>query len=79
MMATHEVLIVDDDPTSIETISACLEDEGYVPVPASTGEEALSIIAEGRTRLAIIDWKMPGMDGFERGRASRTSLMRGYV
>lgn len=59
------VLIVDDDPGSIQILSRLLMPEYGVRV-AKNGEKALEIIlSEERPDLILLDVMMPGMDGYE--------------
>ncbi len=68
------VLIVDDNATSREILSTRMTAWGMRPGEAVDGGEALNLLlraAEGGDpyRLAVIDMKMPGMDGEALGRA----------
>lgn len=62
-----EVLVVDDEPDIRELIGGVLEDEGYSVRSAATAEKALSVIAERKPDLVILDvWLQgSGMDGLE--------------
>ena len=59
-----QILVIDDDPTTLELVRSVLEANGYSCLSASSGEQALALI---RTTpgilLAISDINMPGMDG----------------
>ncbi|UQA59617.1 response regulator [Polyangium aurulentum] len=60
------ILVVEDDPDIRETIAQILDEEGYVPIVAENGQEALRRLAEGpRPRLILLDLMMPIMDGWE--------------
>jgi len=59
------VLIVDDDPFTVEMVRDALEGEGFLAPSASSGEEALCIMGEGKVDLILLDIMMPAMDGFE--------------
>ncbi|MDX1688892.1 MAG: response regulator transcription factor [Candidatus Promineifilaceae bacterium] len=61
------VLAVDDSMEALQIVRHTLEEAGFVPVTASSGEEAVDEVAEkGLPHLAVVDLKMPpGMDGFE--------------
>ncbi len=59
---TH-ILLVDDEPIVRESLSAWLEDEGFIVHAAESGEEALEQFAKAKPDVAVIDIKMPGMDG----------------
>lgn len=63
---TQRILVVDDDPDIQRIVSLRLDQAGYEVVTASSGQHALEIIGRlGLPHLAIVDIKMPGMDGFE--------------
>lgn len=61
------VLVVDDSAEALQIVRHTLEESAFIPVPASSGEEALDEVAgKGLPHLAVVDLKMPpGMDGFE--------------
>ncbi|MCG2677836.1 response regulator, partial [bacterium] len=62
-MAKEKILVVDDEKDARETICEFLEEEGYEPVEARDGKEALEKTKKEVLSLALIDLKMPGMDG----------------
>jgi DNA-binding NtrC family response regulator len=62
-MAT--VLIVDDDAALREGMAEALTDLGHAPVEAADGAAALTILARGGVDMALLDLRMPGMDGME--------------
>jgi two-component system, NtrC family, response regulator AtoC len=57
------VLIVDDEANMRWVLQRALEKAGYEPVSAANGHEALNAAARQRIDLALLDLKMPGMDG----------------
>ena len=61
------VLVVDDDEDIREMIRAVLEQEGYLAILASDGEEALACLHQRSIRigLVVLDLLMPKMDGWE--------------
>ncbi len=74
-MAT-KVALVDDDQNILTTVSILLESEGFVVNCFSDGEEALAAFAENPPDLAVLDIKMPRMDGMELlNRLRRTSAV----
>jgi DNA-binding response OmpR family regulator len=65
------VLIADDDPDILELVSLTLERDGYEVATARDGEEALRIASERQLHLAVLDYMMPGIDGYEVTRRLR--------
>ncbi|NWB24137.1 EAL domain-containing protein [Pseudomonas sp. D4002] len=62
------LLIVDDEPLVRKLLKMLLEDQGYLTLTASSGEEALSIVELQPPDLILLDIMMPGMDGYEVAR-----------
>ena len=62
-MSRARILIVDDEPGIRESLSAILEDEGYEPESAASGEECLEALQERSFALVLLDIWLPGMDG----------------
>ena len=61
----HTIALVDDDENILASLSAALEDEGYKVDTYGDGVEALDGIGRRPVDLAILDIKMPKMDGME--------------
>jgi two-component system response regulator ChvI len=59
------IALVDDDQNILTSVSMALEAEGYRVVTYKDGEEALSGLSKAPPDLAILDIKMPRMDGME--------------
>ncbi len=59
------VLLVDDSPTILLSLSAVLTQAGYASMQASGGEVALAKLQATKPDLVITDLHMPGMDGIE--------------
>jgi DNA-binding NtrC family response regulator len=60
-----KILVVDDEETICEALSAWLIKEGYHVLTAGSGQAALDLMAEAAFDLYLVDIKMPGMDGIE--------------
>lgn len=59
------VLIVDDEPSILQSLSGLLADEGFEVLTASNGYEALKVISSNSPDLVLLDIWMPGIDGIE--------------
>jgi DNA-binding response OmpR family regulator len=59
------ILLVDDEEAIRQSVGEILRLEGYEVVPVATGEDALEIISKRSFDLALLDLKMPGIDGIE--------------
>jgi DNA-binding NtrC family response regulator len=59
------VLIVDDEKALRDGLSDAVRDLGYAPVVASSGREALAVAAETNPDAALLDLRMPDMDGLQ--------------
>lgn len=59
------ILIVDDEPSILQTLSGLLSDEGFEVTTAANGYEALKIIDTESPDLVLLDIWMPGIDGIE--------------
>jgi DNA-binding response OmpR family regulator len=68
MLAQPLLLLVDDDPDIVHSLSINLQADGYRTLCAGSGAEALASIRSGLPSLAVVDLMMPGMDGFETSR-----------
>jgi adenylate cyclase len=67
------ILIVDDTPANIRLLEAILAPRGYRVVRATSGEEALSVVASEQPHLVLLDIQMPGKDGYEVCRELRAA------
>lgn len=68
-----KILVAEDDPSTSKLLCAILKLNGYDPVPARDGEEALEIMDHQHIDLMISDVMMPKMDGFELTKVIRES------
>jgi two-component system response regulator ResD len=59
------VLVVDDEPTITEVVSAYLKRAGYATRVAGDGPHALEQATADRPDLVVLDLMLPGMDGLE--------------
>jgi diguanylate cyclase (GGDEF)-like protein/PAS domain S-box-containing protein len=65
MPKTSTILIVDDDAAILKLLNTKLSREGYICVTASQSEKAFGLLHDNSVDVALIDVKMPGMDGIE--------------
>ena len=56
------VLILEDAPGQLRTLSAILADEGFGVIGSGTASEALEHLAAGRADVAIVDLRLPDLD-----------------
>jgi two-component system, NtrC family, response regulator HydG len=60
---TQSILMVDDDPEVCLNMSDILSDQGYRVDTANEGLMALRLVERRAYDLALLDLRMPGMDG----------------
>jgi CheY-like chemotaxis protein len=60
-----KILAIDDDPKTLELLTAVLEPAGFLICKASSGQEGLTVARGERPDLIILDLLMPDMNGFE--------------
>ena len=63
-----KVLLIDDEQTLLEYLSKRLLKEGFTVKATFSGEEAIEVAANDFFDVAVVDLKMPGMDGVETQR-----------
>ncbi|MBI2190420.1 MAG: sigma-54-dependent Fis family transcriptional regulator [Planctomycetes bacterium] len=61
----HSILIVDDELAIREMMSEIIRSQGWRPVCAADGAEALRLLEQQRLDAVLTDLRMPGMDGFQ--------------
>lgn len=59
------ILVVDDEYDLLQTICAALDLEGYRPLPASNGQDALRIVESEKPDMVLTDVMMPYVSGYE--------------
>jgi len=64
-----KVLLVDDEETLLEYMSKRLVRDGFTVKTSLSGEEGLEAVTGEQFDVAVVDLKMPGMDGVETQRA----------
>ena len=76
---TARILIVDDIPTNVRLLEARLTAEYYDVVTATSGLQALQIMASSDVDIVLLDVMMPGMDGFEVCRRLKSNPQTQHV
>jgi two-component system, cell cycle response regulator DivK len=59
------VLVIEDNPASLDLMTALLQASRCEPLTATTGEIGVEIALRERPDLVLCDIRLPGMDGFE--------------
>jgi DNA-binding NtrC family response regulator len=60
-----DILIVDDDPSILSTLREILKVSGYSVQTAGDGVRAIAMVTEAPYRIALLDIKLPDMEGTE--------------
>jgi two-component system, cell cycle response regulator len=60
-----KIVVADDDPTLLKTLTYILRGQGYAVVPVDGGEELLAILERERPDLVMLDIMMPKVDGLQ--------------
>ena len=63
--AVKRIIVADDDPNIASLISMECEDDGYSVDVVSDGQQAIEKLREETFDLAILDWDMPLMTGYD--------------
>jgi len=63
MSKLYKVLIIDDEEMIRINLQAFLEDEGHTIFTADSGEDAIQFLEKNTVDLAIVDMRLPNMDG----------------
>ena len=60
-----KVLVVDDEPDTLELVKLVLESAGFEAILVNNGTKALAKIDAGKLDLVLLDIMMPDMDGWD--------------
>jgi two-component system OmpR family response regulator len=71
MMSDLRLLLVDDEQEFLEPMAARLARRSISCVTAQSGQDALKFLAKEQFACAVVDVRMPGMDGLELLRIMR--------
>ncbi len=69
-----KVLVVEDEPTLLETLAYNLNRQGYEVTTASDGHTALDVARREQPELIVLDVMLPGIDGLEVCRLLRQEM-----
>ncbi len=61
----NKILIIEDDIELCEELKCILEDVGYLIKVANNGLDGLNLIKNNKYDLALLDLKMPGINGLD--------------
>jgi len=64
-MREKKILVVDDEPNVIKSLTFVLRKEGYDVSSAANGEDAMTKIRESKPNLMFLDVMMPKKNGYE--------------
>ncbi len=66
-MTTNQarILVVDDEPVIRASLAECLEAEGFLPLVAATGEDAVALVEQESVDVVLCDLQLPGINGIE--------------
>ena len=64
-MLSYRILIVDDEPSQREMLGGYLTKQGYKVYTTGSGKEGLALCTDNSFELALVDLKMPQMNGIE--------------
>ncbi|MGA6925667.1 MAG: response regulator [Desulfosarcina sp.] len=64
-MDRQTILIVDDELSILVPLQFLVEKEGYLPILAQSGREAIEKIDQVRPALILLDIMLPDLDGYE--------------
>lgn len=62
-MTNKKILVVDDDPKTVDLVKLYLERDGHTVITAYDGPAALSSFREAQPNLVVLDVMLPGLDG----------------
>ena len=73
------IALVDDDQNILTSVALALESEGFEVDSYNDGETALAGLSRRQVDLAVLDIKMPRMDGIELLQKIRTVAFQGFL
>jgi DNA-binding response OmpR family regulator len=73
-VSARQILVVDDDPNLLKTLSNILKVKGYTPVTAGTGQQGLEQLATTTPVVALVDLKLEDMSGLDVVRKIKSKM-----
>jgi CheY-like chemotaxis protein len=70
----QQILVVDNNANTAETLAMLLRQWGHEVAVAHDGPEAVSLAQESHPKTVLLDMALPGMDGYEVARRLRTQV-----
>ena len=64
LQKTHTILVIDDEPDTLQLLERILTSEGYRVILAADGNYGLTLVRGTRPDLILLDIMMPGPNGF---------------
>jgi two-component system cell cycle response regulator DivK len=61
----RRVLVVEDNPSTLELYAWCLRAAGWMVVEVPDAEGALAVVGDVRPDAAVVDLRLPGINGTE--------------
>jgi DNA-binding response OmpR family regulator len=68
---SKKILMIDDEPMIVESVSYSLRQEGYEVITANHGDEGFRLAENEKVDLILLDLMLPGMNGLDICRAIR--------
>jgi len=65
MSNPERIVVIDDSVNDLQVVRRFLQRKGYVVDAATSGEEGLEIAKRNPPDIFVVDYRMPGIDGFE--------------
>ncbi len=74
-----QVLVADDSNLVRAMLQDTLEEAGYDVIACEDGLQAWEAISQGKSRLAVLDWMMPGLSGIDICQRMREERVADWV
>ena len=78
-LRNSRILVVDDVEDAADSLRLLLASEGHAVRIALSGRDALSVAADFKPEIAVLDLGMPVMDGYQLARHLREALPNQYL